>query len=138
MIFYSRSLFAVMQSSSVNPVGDNSSQESLFFNTTKGKDGNRVRNKGQRVAWSHEDNLVLWDAYIRSKIVNTRSGRGYSYWLKDIWGGLDRQTKSQLSLVPQVNRIKKDGYLSLKEKEMIEEQVRGELNQVNRGGGTTR
>ena len=110
-----------MQSSSVNRVGDNSSQESVFFNTTKGKDDNRVRNKGPRVAWSHEDNLLLWDAYIRSKVINARSGRGYTYWLKDIWDGLDRQAQSQLSLVLHVNRIKKGDYLSLEEKEMIEE-----------------
>ena len=70
-----------MQSSLENRVGDNSSLESMFFNTTKGKDDNRVKNKGQRVAWSHEDSLVLWDAYIRSKIINARSGRGYTYRL---------------------------------------------------------
>ena len=119
-------------------IGDNSLQESVFFNTTEGKDGNRVRIKGQRVAWSHEDTLVLWDTYIRSKVINARSGRGYTYWVKDIWNGLDRQARSHPSLVLQVNRIKKSDYLSLGEKEMIEERIRGELNQVNRDRGTTR
>ena len=80
----------------------------MFFNTTKGKDDNRVRNKGERAAWSHEDNLVIWDAYIRSKVINARLGRGYTYWLKDIWAGLERQARSQPSLVFQVSRIKKD------------------------------
>ena len=110
----------------------------MFFNMTKGKDDNRVRNKGQGVAWSHEDSLVLLDAYIRSKVINARSGKGYTYWLKNIWDGLGRQARSQPSLVFQVNRIKKGDYLSLEEKEMIEERLRGELNQVNRGGGTKR
>ena len=92
---------------------------------------NRVRNKGQRVAWSHEENFVLWDTYIRSKVIRARL-RGE---VKDIWDGLDKQARSQPSLV---NRIKKGDYLSLEEKEMIEERVKGELNQVNRGRGTTR
>ena len=105
---------------------------------TKGKDDNRVRIKGQNEAWSHEDNLVLWDAYIRSKVTDARLGRGYTYWLKDIWDGLHRQARSQSSLVLQVNRINKGDYLSLEEKETIEEWVRGELKQVNRGGGTVR
>ena len=38
-----------MQSSSENRVRDNPLQENIFFNMTKGKDYNRVRNKGQRV-----------------------------------------------------------------------------------------
>ena len=55
-----------------------------------------------------------------------------------MWDGLDRQTRSQPSLALQVSRVKKGDYLSLEEKEMTQEPVRGELNQVNRGGEMTR
>ena len=37
----------------------------------------------------------------------TQDWGGYTYCLKDIWDGLDRQARSQPSLVLQVNRIKK-------------------------------
>ena len=82
---------------------------------------------------SQEDNLVLWDTYIRSKIINVRSGRGYTcwYWLRDIWDGLNRQTKSKPSLVLQVSKIKKGGYLCEEEKEAVEERVRGEIGLKN-------
>ena len=49
--------------------------------------------KGQKVVWSHEENLVLWDTYIRSKIINARSGRGYTKWLKNIWDGVPETQK---------------------------------------------
>ena len=123
-----------MQSSSKDGAGNSSSNESVFLNTNSGKEI-KVSRKGRKVGWSHEENVFLWEAYIRSKILSVRTGRGYTFLLKEIWDGKDFNLRSQASLVVHVGRIKGKCYLSHQEKETIEKRVRAELGNITQVGG---
>ena len=82
-----------MQSNSENGAGNSSPKEAVFFNTNTGK--GKIRTKEQKVGWSHEENLLLWEAYIGSRILSARTGRGYTILMKEIWDGKDIQVRSQ-------------------------------------------
>ena len=127
-----------MQSSSKDRTGNSSPNESVFLNTNNGKD-NKVSKKGQKVGWSHEENVFLWEAYIRSKILSARTGRGFTFLMKEIWDGKDFSVRSQASLVLHVGRIKGGLYLSDDEKEAVERRVREEFSvgTIRRVGGNS-
>ena len=117
-----------MQSNSKNGAGNSSPNQTVFLNTKKEK--GKIKKSGQRVVWSHEENLVLWEAYIRSKILSARTGRGYTFLLKEIWDGKDIGVRSQASLVLHVGRIKSGLYLSDNERKEVERIVREEMSVV--------
>ena len=119
-----------MQSSSKDRTGNSSPNESVFFNANSGKD-NKVSRKGQKVGWSQEENVFLWEAYIRSKILSARTGRGYTFLMKEIWDGKDFSVRTQASLVVHVGRIKGGCYLSHDEREAVERRVREEFSVAN-------
>ena len=119
-----------MQSNSENGAGNSSPKETVFFNTNNGK--GKIKTKGQKVVWSHEENLILWEAYIRSRILSARTGRGYTILMKEIWDGKDIQVRSQACLVVHVNRIKSGCYLSDNEREAVERRVRDEMSVVRK------
>ena len=123
-----------MQSISQNGAGNSSSKQTVFLNTNQGE--GKIKSTGKRVVWSHEENLVLWEAYIRSRIMSARTGRGYTFLLKEIWDGKDMNVRSQASLVVHVGRIKGGCYLSREQRDAVERRVRVELgtdNTIERG-----
>ena len=117
-----------MQSNSENGAGNSSSKETVFLNTNNGK--SKSKTKGQKVVWSHEQNLILWEAYIRSRILSSRTERGYTILMKEIWDGKDIEVRSQACLVIHVNRIRNGCYLSDNEREEVEKRVRDEMSVV--------
>ena len=51
---------------------------------------NKNRRKGQKIAWFHSENRLVWECYVSSKEICGKSLRsGYMRCMKEIWDGRD-------------------------------------------------
>ena len=116
-----------MQSGEQDPAGNSQQPERAVFTANLGKGGKKAKKKGKKVAWSHQENVTLWDSYIRAKIIGERNKTGYSKIFQEIWDGRDISVRSEGSLFMQIKRIKDKNILTLEEREEIEINVKKDL-----------
>ena len=95
--------------------------QTVFLKATKGgrrKVGQRGRNK---VSWSKEERVTLWECYIRS---GWKQSKGYMKRLKEIWDGRDVSVRKLPSLLSQIKCIEEKGLLTMMERGEIEKGIR--------------
>ena len=74
---------------------------------------NKNRRKGQKIAWSHTRNRLVWECYVRSKKICGKSLRaGCMICMREIWDGRDVGDRTMNGLVKQGSSIRKGKFLS--------------------------
>ena len=92
---------------------------------------NKNRRKRQKIAWSHSENGLEWQCYVRSKKIRGKGLRsGYMTCMKEIWDGRDVGVRTMNGLVKKASSIRKGKFLSELKKKEIEDQVNGREREV--------
>ena len=113
---------------------DADTQEGVANNSTERvslETNNKNRRKGSNIAWSHAENRLVWECYVRSKKIYSKGLRsGYMRFMKEIWDGRDVGVRTMDGLVKQVSSIRKGKSLWELQKKEIEGQVNGREREV--------